>query len=206
MSIPDITTVGELRNHPTWDPWIIQLLVASEIGERRFDEALARLQENPDAVYEALWGKETGALVRAEQMCDCFFFLKDRPGVQAACGRARELAEERVAVDSENPSVRGKLARVLAALGQKEDAIREGKKAIELLPVSKEAVRGPNHVRTMAIVYTRVSEFDSAIDQLEYLMSIPDITTVGELRNHPTWDPLRDHPRYQALLEKYEKR
>jgi hypothetical protein len=51
----------------------------------------------------------------------------------------------------------------------------------------------------------RVGELDAAIDQIEYLLSIPGELDVGQLRNHPTWDPLRDHPRFQALLEEYEQ-
>jgi tetratricopeptide (TPR) repeat protein len=193
-----------LESAPGQDPWVTELIVEMEIGERRFDDALARLEENPDAVYEASWGKESGALIRAVQQCDCYFFLGDRRGISDACGRARDLAEERVAVEPENERVRGALGRVLAALGRKEAAIREGKKAVELLPVSREARRGPYYIKAMAVIYTRIGEPDAAIDQLEYLFSIPDTTTVGQLRNHPNWDPLRDHPRFQALLEKYD--
>jgi hypothetical protein len=50
-----------------------------------------------------------------------------------------------------------------------------------------------------------VDEPDAAIDQLEYLLSIPSTLNVGFLREHPFWDPLRDHPRFQALLEKYDQ-
>jgi hypothetical protein len=49
-----------------------------------------------------------------------------------------------------------------------------------------------------------VGEPEAAIDQIEYLLSIPSSLTVGWLRVHPYWDPLRDHPRFQALLEEYE--
>jgi hypothetical protein len=49
-----------------------------------------------------------------------------------------------------------------------------------------------------------VDEYDAAIDLLDYLLSIPSWVSVPQLRLHPMWDPLRDHPRFQALLERYE--
>jgi serine/threonine-protein kinase len=49
-----------------------------------------------------------------------------------------------------------------------------------------------------------VGEYDAAIDQLDVLLSIPSLISVPLLRVDPTWDPLRDHPRFLALLDKYE--
>ena len=49
-----------------------------------------------------------------------------------------------------------------------------------------------------------VGEYDAAIEQLEYLLSIPSTVSVPLLRIDPTWDRLRDHPRFQALLAKYD--
>ena len=72
------------------------------------------------------------------------------------------------------------------------------------MPVSDDALRGTRFVTGRAVVYTLVGEHDAAIDQIEYLLSIPSLVNVGWLRVHPWWDPLRDHPRFQALLEKYE--
>jgi len=52
--------------------------------------------------------------------------------------------------------------------------------------------------------YALVGELEAAIDQIEYLLSIPRLLTVDWLRLHPFCDPLRDHPRFQALLEEYD--
>ncbi len=82
--------------------------------------------------------------------------------------------------------------------------MREGELAVELLPMSKEAWRGAWRVEDLARIYTMVGEYDAAIDQLESLLAVPSNTAVPMLRIDPTWDPLREHPRFQALLAKYE--
>ena len=69
--------------------------------------------------------------------------------------------------------------------------------------MSKEAMRGAIRVEDLARIYTMVGEYDAAIDQLETLLAVPSPTAVPMLRLDPTWHPLRDHPRFQRLLEKY---
>jgi hypothetical protein len=68
------------------------------------------------------------------------------------------------------------------------------------MPVAKEAYRGAFRVEEMARIYAMVGERDAAVEQLEYLMSIPlDLAAPG-LRLDPAWDSLRDHPRFQKLI------
>ena len=87
---------------------------------------------------------------------------------------------------------------------KKEDAIREGKLGVELSPVSKDALLGPYRVEDLAYIHVLVREYDAALDQIEYLLSIPcEQLSVPKLRLDPRWDPLRDHPRYQELLQRY---
>jgi serine/threonine-protein kinase len=94
---------------------------------------------------------------------------------------------------------------VYAGLGRKEEAVREGKSGVELIPVSKNAVVGPFRVEDLAFIYVLVGEQDTALDQIEYLLSIPSWLSVPLLRLDPRWDPLRDHPRFQTLLEEKSK-
>jgi serine/threonine protein kinase/tetratricopeptide (TPR) repeat protein len=93
------------------------------------------------------------------------------------------------------------LGWVYAHLGRKEDAIRAGKRAVELLPISKDAYDAPLYMHDLAQIYTIVGEYDAAVDQLEILLSVPSYVSVHSLRLDPVWDPLRDHPRFQLLLE-----
>jgi serine/threonine-protein kinase len=92
------------------------------------------------------------------------------------------------------------LALAFAGLGRKGEAIQEAQQAMQMYPVSLDAVTGPEYVANLAQVYVMTGEHDAAIDQLEYLLSIPSDASVALLRLDPLWDPLRDHPRFQALL------
>ena len=118
---------------------------------------------------------------------------------------ARFVCENRVQSEPDNATYRMDLATAYAGLGRKEDAIREGELAVDLMPVSKDALEGTNMLNLMAIVYTMTGDYDKAIDLLEYLLENPSMLQAAVLRLHPQWDPLRDNPRFRALLEKYGK-
>ncbi len=117
---------------------------------------------------------------------------------------ARVVLEGRVRERPEQFAPHHQLGLAYAELGRGAEAIREGQAAVEALPVSKDARRGPLLLEALARIYVTVAEYEAAIDQLEFLLSIPSPISVPLLRADPVWDPLRDHPRFQALLAKYE--
>jgi tetratricopeptide (TPR) repeat protein len=92
------------------------------------------------------------------------------------------------------------LAMSDAALGRKDEALTEGRRAIELCPVSKDAVLGAELLRNLAVIQAWVGEKDLAFKQLEELLQIPCPISYGELRLHPYWDLLRDDPRFERLI------
>jgi tetratricopeptide (TPR) repeat protein len=89
-----------------------------------------------------------------------------------------------------------------AGLGRKTEAIREGLAAVELLPVTKDALSGPRLQINLARIYCLTGEQDKAIDRLEYLLTIPSEISVPRLRVEPAWDMLRGNPRFQKLVAK----
>ncbi len=116
---------------------------------------------------------------------------------------ARITYEEQVEKDPDSYAAHGNLGLAYAGLGRREDAIREGKLAVEIMPLSRDANIGTTTIWYLARIYTMLGEQDAAIDQLELLLSIPSGVSVPLLRLDPQWDPLREHPRFRGLVGGY---
>lgn len=114
---------------------------------------------------------------------------------------ARMNLETKVKERPQDARFHSELGLAYAGLGEKEKAIMEGQKAVELLPVSKDAYVGPVAVANLARIYVMVGEYDNAIDQLENLLFMPSDISIPVLRLDPTWAPLRNHPRFKKLME-----
>ncbi|MGE5209160.1 MAG: protein kinase domain-containing protein [Alphaproteobacteria bacterium] len=88
-----------------------------------------------------------------------------------------------------------------AVLGNKEDAIREGERAVELIPVSKNAIEGATLVRYLAVIYAWTGEKDRAIQRLAETTYLPGShISYGYLRLHPLWRPLQGDPRFETIV------
>jgi hypothetical protein len=88
-----------------------------------------------------------------------------------------------------------------AGLGQKEDAIREARRAVELLPIAKDSLNGPALVANLAVVYAWTGEGARALEQLEIVATLPGLgPTYGDLRFNPCWDDLRGDKRFDKIL------
>jgi tetratricopeptide (TPR) repeat protein len=168
--------------------WIWQ-----ELYERNYQAALELLLSSD--FVESYGGQEalnTGFVYR----------LMNKPELaRNSFDSARILLEKEVKELPDNPPAHMRLGIVCAGLGRKEEAIREGKIAVELYPVSKDALDGPGNVFSLAVIYVMVGEYDAALDKIEYLLSIPYDLSVPFLRLDWRWDPLREHPRFKRLLE-----
>jgi serine/threonine-protein kinase len=90
-----------------------------------------------------------------------------------------------------------------AALGRKEEALREGRRAVELLPVEKESINGFHMIVSFAIIAAWVGEKDLACEKLASAFRYPysgvDLT-YGDLKLNPFWDPLRGDPRFEKIV------
>jgi serine/threonine-protein kinase len=168
--------------------------------ERKYKEGLREAESFPDDLLAplpaALCGKYylIGFARRA---------LQDETGARAAFLKARDLVEAQLKQSPDAADMHIQLAKVLAYLGQKDAALAEAQRAVELLPESKDAFGGPEITAGVAEVYCIVGENGRAIEVLDGLLSRPSTVTVPGLRLSPAWDPLRNDPRFQALLNKY---
>ena len=92
------------------------------------------------------------------------------------------------------------LGLIDAALGRKEEALREGRRAVELLPVEKDALRGPAVIKYLAMIAAWVGDKDLACQQLAMIARPPSPVTYGQLKLMPFWDPLRGDPRFEQIV------
>ena len=129
--------------------------------------------------------------------------LHDEAGARAAFLKAKELVEAPLKQSPDSPDLRIQLAKILAYLGEKDAALNEARRAAEILPESKDAFGGPEITAGVAEVCGIVGENGRAIELLDGLLGRPSAVTVPLLKLSPAWDPLRNDPRFEALLDKY---
>ena len=92
------------------------------------------------------------------------------------------------------------LGLIDAGLGRKEEALREGRRAVELLPVEKDPINGIAMVKYLAMIAAWVGDKDLACEQLAVAIRPPSTLTYGELKLLPFWDPLRGDPRFEKIV------
>jgi TolB-like protein/thioredoxin-like negative regulator of GroEL len=127
-------------------------------------------------------------------------FRGGEAGVRLHAEEARKAFEEQLLATPGHAQRRVALGLALAYLGRREDAVREGERAVALVPVAKDAYAGPPIQHQLARIYILVGEPEKALDRLEPLLKIPYVLSPGWLEIDPTFDPLRKNPRFRKLL------
>jgi TolB-like protein/class 3 adenylate cyclase/Tfp pilus assembly protein PilF len=92
------------------------------------------------------------------------------------------------------------LGMIDAGLERKEEALREGRRGCELLPISKDAIDGADLAINLAQIYAWTGEKDRAIEQIAAVERVPSPLSYGLLKLHPYWDPLRGDPRFEKIV------
>jgi tetratricopeptide (TPR) repeat protein len=175
---------------------IAKLWLRGSLCKRDFDSALRALGDltaagcYDDAIpFPRAWCEGVVAQMRG-----------DKAAAHAAFTSMRTEAAKMVAEQPNYPEGLCVLGIADAALGNKEDAIREGRRAVELLPVTKDAIIGPLLVQNLALIYAWTGERDLAFEQLTIAAKLPGFLSYGDLRLHPYWDPLRGDPRFDKIV------
>jgi serine/threonine protein kinase/tetratricopeptide (TPR) repeat protein len=183
-----------LPQHPLTDySWFILGML-----ERNYQEVLDRLDSSSyDSFDEAHF-----YIPRELAYASVYHAKQESSLMKKHAESARTILEKLISEHPEDPRFHASLGLAHAYLDLREEAVREGNRAMNLYPVSKDAFGGPRYVMNLAKIFTVVNEYEDAISQLEYLLSIPsgNIITVPIMRIDPQWDPLRRHPRFQRLL------
>jgi len=118
---------------------------------------------------------------------------------------ARVIKEAAVGGPNEEAFLHSELGVIYAGLGRRSDAIREGKRSVEMLPLSKEAYRGGTMLYQLARIYVLTGDYDSAVDILNQLLTVPSIVSVPELQVDPFWKPLTGNPKFEKMLASQPK-
>ena len=124
----------------------------------------------------------------------------DNAAAHNAFTRAHEEVEQIVRKEPTYAEAFCVLGMIDAALGKKEEAVREGQRAVELLPVTKDALNGALLIEYLAVTCAWANEKNLALEQLALAARIPSNVSYGHLRLHPYWDPLRGDPRFEEIV------
>jgi TolB-like protein/Flp pilus assembly protein TadD len=174
--------------------WLLML-------QRKLPEALQVVQKFRG---ETLFNTTTAPCPKALLEGEIYRLQGDEAKARTAFEHARVVSEQLLREAPDDPARHGQHGLILAALGQKQEAIAEGKRAVELVPESQDAFDGPQGTAALAQIYAWTGEFDEAFRLLDHLLTVPTHgLTVPILKLDPAWDPLRKDPRYQALIDKY---
>jgi serine/threonine protein kinase/Flp pilus assembly protein TadD len=134
---------------------------------------------------------------------------KEPERARGALDEARVIMEAEVANTPQEPFRHAQLGLLYAFFGRKEDALRVGRRAVELWPIEKDAIYGAQMLGLLAVIYAWTGERDQALELIERLLVTPAAVlpafegsiTLAELRLRWQWDPLRAEPRFQKILQ-----
>jgi serine/threonine-protein kinase len=174
------------------DSWLFCALAERDVAAAR--AALLAAGENPlvndHAVHFNHWFAE-GVIARLEH---------NEQKARAAFELARAEQEKIVQAQPDYAPPLCVLGVIDAALGRKQEALSECRRAVELLPVPKDAFNGPLMIQWFAISAAWVGEKELAFEQLATAAHVPGALSYGNLKLLPFWDPLRDDPRFEKIV------
>ncbi len=169
----------------------------------------ALAERDPAAAKAALAALDDGVFGNdAQQFSNSFGtglvarMMNDKDKARAAFTAARAEQEKIVQAQPGYGPALCVLGLIDAGLGRKEDALREGRRALELLPVEKDSINGAQVIGCFAMIAAWVGEKDLACEQLETNIRLHNygLTSYGQLKLSPFWDPLRGDPRFEKIV------
>lgn len=172
------------------DQWLYLALCERDAAEA--SRALSFISENgiaTDLNFPRAWCEALAARARG-----------DTAAAQTAFTAARAELEQTVREQPDYAAAFCVLGLIDAGLGRKEEAIREGRRAVELLPITKDSIDGAELMKYLAVIYAWCGEKDLAIDQITATLKIPSGLSYGNLKLHPNWDALRGDPRFEKIV------
>ncbi|HEU5313219.1 MAG TPA: FlgO family outer membrane protein [Candidatus Udaeobacter sp.] len=196
-TIHDVVTEDPNAGEAIADHWFHFALCEGDAAE--VTRALAFISTEGDTLYNVRMPRNVfeGIAARARG---------DAVTARAAFTAARAEMEKIVTEQPDYAEALCMLGLIDAGLGRKKEALTEGRRAVELLPVTRDAMTGAELMMFLAIIYAWTGENDLALKELTRLLEIPGFhLSYGQLRLHPHWDPLRGDPRFNKIVEESKK-
>jgi serine/threonine-protein kinase len=125
---------------------------------------------------------------------------RDDEAARSAFSAARAEQAKLVQAEPDYAPALCVLGLIDAGLGRKEEALREGRRAVELLPVEKDAINGPLMIEYLAIIAAWTGDKKLACEQLAIATRPPSTVSYGQLKLLPFWDPLRKYPCFEKIV------
>jgi TolB-like protein/serine/threonine protein kinase/Tfp pilus assembly protein PilF len=181
-------------------PWMWELRFTTALYLRDYDAANRIIADTPGKWADFAFGEQSsswaeGQVARARG---------DKQAALAAFATARGKMEAQLGDKPADAMYLSKIAKLDAGVGRKEEAIHEALRAVELIPISKDAVNAPLLIANLALVYAWTGERNHALEQLEKVATMPGaigtVPTYGDLRFNPCWDDLRGDPRFDKII------
>jgi TolB-like protein/class 3 adenylate cyclase/Tfp pilus assembly protein PilF len=173
------------------EDWLNCALAERDAGAAK--NALVALGETPLTDYTVHLNRSVieGVLAR---------MTKHEGKARSAFTAARAEQEKTVQAEPDYGPPLCVLGLIDAGLGRKEEALREGRRAVELLPVEKDAINGPLMTEYLAMIAAWVGDKDLACEKLAIAVRAPSTVSYGQLKLLPFWDPLRGDPRFDKIV------
>jgi TolB-like protein len=172
------------------DQWLyVALSERDPVAAARAVAAIPATGISTDLTFPRAWCEGLAARAEGDQ-------AKARTAFLAARAEVEQTAREQ---PNYGP-VLTVLGLIDAGLGRKEEAIREGRRGVELLPITKDSMDGSELMKYLGVIYAWCGEKDLAIEQIAATLQIPGTLSYGNLRLHPYWDALRGEPRFEKIV------
>ena len=183
--------MGERGHEESIWEWYEQSLM-----ERDLSSALEHIQRVRGDVYE----EQSWYYPKSLMIAETHYLLGNPKDAEPEYRKSASLLESAVADDPQDPRKRMALAKTCVGMGRIDEAIRHAQAAVDITPISKDALAGPLVMGVQAGVQAQAGDSDGALRIIEYLLSIPSWMSAGHLRIAPYWDKLRRLPEFERLM------